>query len=200
MTVMGSARNDVRVVYRVRARARTAERAKELAESIHLERRGGWLRPEGPATNSEEWWSVEAKVWVPRSSDLGLRAQNGPVGVRSVRGTMEVDVVNGPVSLVDLSGAVHAHVENGPLHVELTGSRWTGAGLEAEAQNGPVDLELPRSYSARLQTGTIHGPSSIEYALESEGRFRGHITTTLGSGGAPIRVVTENGPFHIGAR
>jgi hypothetical protein len=101
---------------------------------------------------------------------------------------------------VDLGGAIQARVQNGPLHVALAGSRWDGAGLDAEAQNGPVNLVLRADYSARLVTGTINGPSAFDYALET--RVRGHdwITTTLGKGGPPVRVVTNNGPFHIARR
>jgi hypothetical protein len=200
MTVMGWDRDSVRILYRVIARARTEERARALAAEIQLELTKGWLRPDGPTEGSRnEWWTVEVKAWVPHASDLALRVHNGPLGVRDVRGTMILDAINGPVSLVDLSGAVEARVQNGPLYVALAGARWDGAGLDAEAQNGPLTLALPADYSARLTTGTIHGPRSFDYAIES-GRSRAWITTTLGKGGPPVRVVTNNGPFHITER
>jgi hypothetical protein len=104
------------------------------------------------------------------------------------------------VALIDLSGAVFARVENGPLAVELSGTKWSGAGLDAQSQNGPVALRLPKNYSAKLETGTLNGPSDIEYPLTVEGRLRGHFTTTLGQGGAMVRVVTDNGPLHIAQR
>jgi len=200
MTVVGWDRDSVRVIYRVLGRAHTAERAEELVKSIRLEREDAWLRPQGPALTSREWWSVEVMVWVPRSSNLALRTLNGPLGIQRVRGTMDIASTNGPVSLVGLSGAVQARVQNGPLHVELEGSRWTGAGLDAAAENGPVHFVVPRQYSANLETGTINGPSTIDYALQVNRLGRGHINAKLGSGGAPIRVVTDNGPFHMAAR
>jgi hypothetical protein len=200
MTVIGWDRNTVRLIYRVLARAHTAARAEALAKSIRLEREDGWLRPQGPASASREWWSVEVMAWVPRSSNLALRTLNGPLGIQRVRGTMDIASTNGPVSLVGLSGAVQARVQNGPLHVELEGSRWTGAGLDAVAQNGPVHFVLPRRYSANLETGTINGPSTIDYALHLTSLGRGHINAKVGSGGAPVRVVTDNGPFHMAAR
>lgn len=200
MTVMGWDREQVRIVYRVKARARTLERSKELAKQIGLRASKGWVRPTGPVPGRGEWWSVEIKAWVPQASDLALRTHNGPVGVRNVRGTMEIESVNGPMSLVDLAGAVYARAQNGPLHVQLAGSTWEGAGMDAEAQNGPLNLVVPKNYSALLQTGTYNGSVVIDYALEFQGRVRGHFTTTLGSGGAPVRVVTGNGPFRITQR
>lgn len=200
MTVMGWDRDYVRILYRVIARARTDEQARAVAAKIQLELVKGWLRPDGPLAESRNaWWTVEVKAWVPRASDLGLRTVNGPMGVRDVRGSMILNSINGPVSLVDLGGAVEARVQNGPLHVALAGARWDGAGLDAEAQNGPLNLSLPADYSARLTTGTINGPEAFDYAIESN-RRSAWITTMLGKGGPPVRVVTNNGPFHIGER
>jgi hypothetical protein len=199
MTVMGGDRDDVRIIYRVLTRARSEERARALAAEIKLELADGWLRPAGPEATVNDWWAVEVKAWVPRATDLELSTHNGPLGVRNVRGRLALDAINGPMSLVDLAGAVKARAVNGPLHVGLAGSHWDGTGLDAEAQNGPLNVELASDYSARLTTGTINGPRSIDYAIEAT---RGHAwtTTTLGKGGRPVRVVTHNGPFHIGER
>ena len=200
MTVMGWNRDHVRILYRVMTRARTEERVRALAAEVQLELAKGWLRPDGPSvTPRGESWMVEVKAWVPRASDLALSTQNGPLGVRDVHGRMDLSSVNGPVSLVDLGGAVQARIQNGPLHVALAGSRWDGAGLDAEAENGPLNLELPADYSARFETGTINGPQGMDYPIESNHR-RGWITTTLGKGGPPVRVVTHNGPFQITER
>lgn len=199
MTVMGGDRDDVRVIYRVLTRTRSEERGRALAAEIELELADGWLRPRGPEATAKEWWAVEVKAWVPRATDLVLSTHNGPLGVRGVRGRMDLNAINGPMSLVDLAGAVQARVENGPLHVGLAGSHWDGAGLDAEAQNGPLNVELSPNYSARLTTGTLNGPRSIDYAIAGT-RGRTWTTTTLGKGGRPVRVVTHNGPFRIGER
>jgi hypothetical protein len=200
MTVIGWDRKDSRVIYRVRARARTEEEGRDLAKEVKVEVSNGVIRSSGPSTTNSRKWSVEFKVWVPRSSDLSLSTKNGPIGVSKVNGTMDIHSTNGPIALLELSGAVFARSQNGPLHVELAGSKWNGAGLDASAQNGPVHLELPRNYSAKLETGTLNGPSDIDYPLTIEGRLRGHFTTTLGSGGPMVRVVTDNGPLHIEQR
>lgn len=199
MTVMGSDRDDVRILYRVMGRARTEERARALTTQIQLELKDGWLRSHGPEPSRDEWWYVEVKAWVPRASNLVLTANNGPLEVRDVRGKMVLNTINGPMSLVDLGGAVEARTENGPLHVALSGQRWDGSGLDAEAQNGPLNVVVPADYSARLVTGTIHGPRTYDYALDSN-RRSSWVQTTLGKGGPLVRVVTTNGPFHIGER
>lgn len=200
MTVIGWDRKDVRVLYRIKARAATSEEAQQLAGQVRVEASDGWLKSEGPASTKKQWWSVEMKVWVPRTTNLSLRTTNGPAGIRGVKSTMEIHSQNGPVSLVELGGAVMARVQNGPLSVALAGTRWSGAGLDAEAQNGPVNLVLPEHYSARLETGTLNGPATISYPIAIEGKIRGQFRQTLGSGGPPVRVVTENGPFRFAVR
>ena len=198
MTVMGGERDRVRILYRVMARARSEEQARALAGDVRLELKDGWLRSSGPETSRDQWWTVEVKAWVPQASNVALTTVNGPLGVRGVRGKMDLNTINGPMSLVDLGGAVQARTENGPLHVSLSGPKWDGTGLDAEAQNGPLNLEVPADYSARLITGSINGPRSYDYAIDSP--RHSWTTMTLGKGGPLVRVVTTNGPFQITER
>ena len=112
---------------------------------------------------------------------------------------MDLRARNGPVSLHGVSGDVTARVQNGPLSVRLSGTRWDGKGLDAEAVNGPVDLAIPERYNARLETGTVNGPMDLTFPLtvRVQGRLSQRIQSTLGDGGAPVRVVTTNGPLTI---
>jgi hypothetical protein len=99
-----------------------------------------------------------------------------------------------------VSGDVRARTQNGPLSVILTGGRWKGAGLDASTQNGPVALMVPRDYNCMLETGTINGPMSVNITMVVQGRIYArhrHITTKLGSGGAPVRATTINGPATV---
>jgi len=111
---------------------------------------------------------------------------------------MQLDVQNGPLSLQHVGGDVRARAQNGPLHVELAGTRWEGAGLDASTQNGPLVIEIPEDYNAELETGTVNGPMEIGFPVTVQGRIGGggnrRLTTRLGQGGPPIRAVTTNGP------
>ena len=112
---------------------------------------------------------------------------------------MTLTAYNGPVSLEGVGGDVRARTTNGPLDIDLTGDHWEGAGLDAETTNGPVNVAIPDGYSARLELGTLNGPFSVAFPLTItvQGRLGRRITTTLGAGGAPVRVVTTNGPVDI---
>jgi DUF4097 and DUF4098 domain-containing protein YvlB len=119
--------------------------------------------------------------------------------VEDVKGSLRLRAQNGPVALIGVAGDVNARVQNGPLRVKLAGDQWDGAGLDAEATNGPVDLAIPEHYDAQLETGTVNGPMDLTFPLTVtvQGRLTHRIRATLGRGGAPVRVVTTNGPLAI---
>jgi DUF4097 and DUF4098 domain-containing protein YvlB len=129
--------------------------------------------------------------------DLDVQTVNGPVTIEGIRGRMSLHTENGPLTLMGAGGDIEGRTTNGPLTVTLTGSRWQGRGLDVETSNGPVQLRIPDGYSADLTTGTQNGPVTGAYVGASAGRRHRHVNVTLGSGGAPIRVVTTNGPIVV---
>jgi hypothetical protein len=99
-----------------------------------------------------------------------------------------------------VGGDVRGRTQNGPLTVRLTGTRWDGSGLDAETSNGPVTIDVPENYSARLETGTVNGPMRVDFPITVQGRLNRRLETTLGSGGARLRAVTTNGPLVLRRR
>ena len=194
-------RDSIGVSARIQTQAETDEEARALGQQIRIEASDGTIRADGPATRSRSSWSVSFEVSVPRRFDLAAETENGPISVEDVSGRMELRAVNGPVRLEAVAGDVHARTTNGPVVVTLEGERWDGAGLDAETQNGPVVLTLPPRYAARLETGTVNGPMNVDYPITLQGRisFR-RITTDIGGGGPPVRVVTTNGPVSVRTR
>jgi DUF4097 and DUF4098 domain-containing protein YvlB len=146
---------------------------------------------------------VSYEILVPARTNLNVEAHNGPISVERVAGDMELRTVNGPINLRDLSGDVRARAQNGPINVTLAGRRWSGEGLDAETVNGPVTVNMPRGYGARLESRTVHGPISAPGNIRPtrpEGRRwgpGGTIDTQINGGGPTIRAVTTNGPVNI---
>lgn len=197
VAVRGWDGNDVRVSARIQAQAPTEAEARELTGRVRVVTNGGAIHAEGPERERDAWWSVSYEIMVPRRMDVTVDTHNGPIAVQDVNGRMTLRAQNGPLALSRVGGAVNARVQNGPISVVLAGNRWNGEGLDAESVNGPVQLSIPRDYSARLEVGTTWGPVDLDIPLP-EGYRRGrHITTVLGSGGAPVRVVTTNGPLAV---
>lgn len=199
IAIYGWDRDSIAVVAKIEAGARSEEDARQLADAVRIDAAGGTIRASGPATGWRQQWSVSFEVYVPRHTDLALTTENGPISIADVTGTMHLRAQNGPVSLSGVGGDITARVQNGPLTVELSGTTWDGAGLDAEARNGPVDLAIPERYNAQLETGTVNGPMDVAFPLTVtvQGHVTNRIRTTLGTGGAPLRIVTTNGPLTI---
>jgi DUF4097 and DUF4098 domain-containing protein YvlB len=199
VSIIGWQRDSIEVHARIRGSAYEMREARSIANAVEVGRSGNTIAAEGPETNRGEGWSVEFVVYIPHNSNLNIETHNGPLAVRGVTGRMDLSSQNGPLALSDVGGDVRARTQNGPLSVRLSGSRWEGEGLDAETSNGPATLHIPENYSAQLETGTTNGPfeSDIPLTVTFRGRMPRELNTTLGRGGAPIRVVTTNGPLSL---
>ena len=196
--IEGWDRSDVRVRARLVGYADTAADARRLVSEVRIEAAGTTVRADGPNNNTrEKGWSVSFDIQVPRHAMLTLRTHNGGISIDDFRGTAKFRALNGGVNLRNVGGDIRGGTTNGGVNVSLSGERWDGAGLDVETTNGGVRVEVPENYSASLETGTVNGRLSIEFPITVRGTISRHITTTLGSGGAPIRATTTNGGVSI---
>ncbi|NOT07519.1 MAG: DUF4097 family beta strand repeat protein [Gemmatimonadales bacterium] len=197
ITVTGTSRRDVLIIAKIQTSARSEARAEELAEEIRIHTEGGKIYAEGPDTRNRESWSVSFEIEVPAESDLDLRAGNGGLSVLGVTGTLRMETQNGGIHLESVGGDVIAETTNGGVQVDLDGDRWRGKGLEAITANGGVRVNVPRDYSAHLETGTVNGSVDIDFPVMVQGRIGRRISTDLGRGGPTVRVTTTNGTVAI---
>lgn len=194
--------DSVKVTARVQAQARTDEEARSLLSSVKVVADGRGVRAEGPS--GEDWdragWSSSYVVYVPRHFDLTLDAHNGSLRVAEVQGRMQLRTQNGSVALSEVGGEVQARTQNGSLNVQLAGTHWDGAGLDAETRNGSVRLSVPEHYAAQLETGTVNGRISTDLPLTVRGTIGRLLSTPLNGGGATVKALTTNGSVTILAR
>jgi hypothetical protein len=196
--VRGADGDSVVLLARIESTASSDADAKALAAQVRVVTTSGAIHAEGPETSGRSHWVVSYRVTVPRHTDLTLDAKNGGISVSDVESHMRLTTVNGPISLSGAGGDVQARGRNGPLDITLTGARWSGTGLDAETENGPVTLTVPKNYAAHLEVGTERGPMDIDLPLTVQGHVNlRQISTDIGGGGPPIRAVTTNGPISV---
>ena len=200
ISVHGWDRSEVYVLAKIQTNGDDADEARDLASRISIETDGGRLRADGPSGRRNESWSVSFEIWTPRQTNIHASTHNGGVSVDNLEARLDLSAVNGGLSLNRVSGDVRGETTNGPLNVTLDGDRWRGEGLDLRTTNGPVNLEIPDGYSARLETGTVNGGMRIDFPVTLQGVIGRHITTQLGDGGAPIRAITTNGPVEVRRR
>lgn len=192
--------DSVRVTARMQANARDDRDAAEMLKDIRILVDGAQIRADGPSTGRREGWGVSYMVFVPRRFDLRLDASNGGLSVTGVTGSLDLRTVNGSVSLTDAGGDVRARTQNGAVNVQLAGAEWEGRGLDAETQNGSVRLGIPRSYAARIETGTVNGRVNTDFPITVQGRIGRHFSVPLNGGGKVIRATTTNGSVTLASR
>jgi hypothetical protein len=190
------------------------------SSSIRASLNGQTLSADGPDRGD---WVVYFIVRAPRNANLDLSANNGPVAVRDVNGTItahtqngplslknttgtiDASAVNGPVSFSGDSGNVKLRVENGPLSVKLNSDFWGSGSLDASTANGPLSLKLPENYRSGVVVETDgNGPVSCRAAacrgvraFREDGEMDRPRRIELGSGSMAVHLATTNGPLSI---
>ncbi len=200
--VRGWERGEILIRARVVAHADTEQEARQLAAGVRVETGGGQVRAQGPERvgGSGSHWSVSYEIMAPQNAQLALNTRNGGISIRDLRGTVRFRARNGGIRLENVAGEIRGETTNGGVNVDLSGDRWDGSGLDVQTRNGGVRLDVPSNYSAELETGTTNGRINIDFPVTVQGRIGRHLTTTLGSGGPRIRVMTTNGGVQIRRR
>ncbi len=200
VTLRGWNRQEILVRARVEANAPSLADAKSLATQVQVQAGAGRVTAAGPERRNDKnaWWSVSYEVFVPHRIDLKATSNNGGITIEDVEGDIAYATHNGGVNLARLAGNVHGETNNGGINVEMVGTRWQGAGLDAKTVNGGVNLYLPLDYSAKIQASTHNGGLRSEFPFtERSGQNRKNLEFNVGSGGAPIRIATHNGGVSI---
>jgi DUF4097 and DUF4098 domain-containing protein YvlB len=186
--------SEIKVMAKVSVWDEDENDARDIAASIDIFTDGGRVRAESDRRKN---WSVSYRIQAPSQTDLDLESHNGGISVAGIEGHLRIETHNGGLSLDSVAGDVVARTQNGGVSVELDGSSWRGTGLDVETTNGGVTLDIPSNYSAELETGTVNGRIKIDFPVTVQGEIGRRLTTTLGSGGAPIKVKTTNGGVRI---
>jgi hypothetical protein len=200
-----------------KAAAGSGDAAERILSQISMSIEKGRISTKGPG--DEDDWTVYLLIRAPKSASIDLdtmngpislydvdgkltaRAHNGPISLKNFSGDAEITAVNGPISLEGSSGSVRIHTENGPISVALGGKTWSGAGLSADAQNGPLTLTVPNGYqSSFMVESTNHTPVSCEASICDNARKTWddqHRRIEYGNAPAMIRLSTVNGPVSV---
>jgi len=193
--IQGANRSDILVRSMVRAGGHSDSEAKSTASQVIVHTSAGTVQADGPAKSD---WSVSYEIFVPLSTNLNLKANNGGVSIAGVESSVEFHSVNGGISLSNVGGNVHGDTMNGGVSVNLASAQWKGQGMDVSTQNGGISMKVPERFSAQLELATVNGGMAIKLPNAPQVR-RGEksLNMTLGSGGPLIRIRTKNGGVSV---
>ncbi len=191
--------------------------AQRILAQMTLSVRNGEVSTSGPSEEGD--WTVYLLIRAPKASVIDLEAANGPLSLYSVDGKLTAHATNGPITLRDFSGDadiraangpitisgssgnLRIHTDNGPISINLEGKTWNGAGLTADAQNGPLTLSVPSDYQSSFSVESRnYSPMSCRASIcDSARKTWDDNNRRIEFGGSPamIRLSTVNGPVSI---
>src|SRR5439155_407609 len=189
--------------------------AERMLSQITMSMENGTVSTRGPSGEGDDW-TVYLLIRAPKSAAIELEttngpislydvdgkltahAHNGPISLHNFSGDAEVTAQNGPISMEGSSGNVRIRTENGPINVDLKGTSWSGSGLSADAQNGPVTLRVPSGFQTSFVVeSTNHAPMSCHASICGSARKTWddeHRRIEYGSSPAVVHLSTVNGP------
>jgi DUF4097 and DUF4098 domain-containing protein YvlB len=195
----------------------SSNNVEQIFSQIKLSVENGRVSVSGPSDHDN--WTVLLLVRAPKSANIELRANNGPLSIydldgklsaratngpislRGFSGDADISAVNGPIDLTGNSGKLRLHTENGPISVSLSGDAWRGSGLEADAKNGPLTLRVPKNYqSSLLVESNGHSPMSCQATFCDKARKtwdEDRRRIEFGNAPAVIHLSTVNGPIAV---
>jgi hypothetical protein len=191
--------------------------AQRILAQMTLSVKNGEVSTNGPSDDGE--WAIYLLIRAPKGSVIDLEtangplslygvdgkltahATNGPITLRDFSGDADVRAANGPITITGSSGNVRIHTENGPISINLKGTTWSGAGLTADAQNGPLTLSVPSDYKSSFSVESRnYSPMSCHASICDNARKTwddNNRRIEYGSSPAMIKLSTVNGPVSI---
>ena len=196
------------------AGATSSDAAEAILDGLNVESRDGHLTVKGP---DNDQWAAMIVLSVPAGTSLDLsatngglqlsdvegrftlRTENGPIGVSHASGVVIAQTDNGPIQFRGHAGDVRLTAENGPIDVKLDAPQWSGKGLDASTQNGPITLTAPNNMKSGVQvTGSQASPATWNgTALPMRPQVGGARRYRFGSDEIVVRLSTERGPVDI---
>lgn len=164
--------------------------------------------------HSHDWhddYEVEYnfEIRVPRGTELRLQTVNGEVKTDQTSGRFAIHGINGPVTMKAMAGSGNVNVVNG--QVDVTFRESPNGACEFRSVNGAIETTFPPNLAADIHVTTLNGTAYTDFdatalangatTQKSNGRFVYKpdrlSRLRIGSGGPELRFQTVNGDIRI---
>ena len=194
-------------------RTRNADDAKKAMAALRIDvtAKPGELRVETHTPKSGDDWgilqllsgshvesNVDYDIVVPRQMrSVAAETVNGAIEATDLSGSIRLETTNGKIDATRCSGRVDASTTNGGIHAQLSAVD-AASHMTFETTNGAIAVELPPSFSARVDAETTNGVVQTDFPVTVHGTQRNELHGVIGNGGGgELKLSTTNGAIHI---
>jgi hypothetical protein len=216
ITVKGTARKDVKIVYKARAKKDSKKEEKDGLKRIS----SGAVDLQASERNnrvsisSESWNSgIDLTIEIPVNADLKVETYNsGDISVENVVGEVVAENYNGKITLLNISGSAVASTYNGAITVTLN-KVTADTPMSFTTYNGTVDITFPEGTKGNLKVKSVRGDiysgfdmqviesAPVQKKNESNGVYKVYLDdwtrATINGGGPDITMKNNNGDIYI---
>ena len=216
ITVVGTSRKDVKIVYKAMEKKKSKSEEKDGLKRIS----SGAMDLQASESNnrvsigSDSWNSgIDLIIEIPFNADLKVETYNsGDIEVDNIEGEVVAENYNGKITLLNISGSAVASTYNGAITVTLN-KITAETPMSFTTYNGKVDITLPEGTKGNLKLKSARGDiysgfdmqviesAPVEKKNESNGVYKVYLDdwtkATINGGGPDITMKNSNGDIYI---
>ncbi len=192
---------EVQIAAEIRVKARSEEKAQELAEEVRIEVEPSGrtlvikaVKPSGFGRNQLE---VNFTITAPAAMAIAAATNVGDIHVADFARRIEARCDVGKIACTGLRGDVDLHTNVGDVRAEYASDAPAAISVNASANVGDVELTGPKDISAKIAAETNVGDISSDRPLTIRGSLQKSIHASLGAGEGRINLETNVGSIRI---
>ena len=201
ITVTGADVTDCNITAKITVKARTKEKARELAEQVRMEpvRSGDTLtiKARKPSELKSRSLSVAFKIIAPKHLNLNCSAHVGTLKVSDIKGRIRASVNVGSISCSQVVGDVNLESNIGSIEVKYSDVAPAACDADITTNVGSIEFTGPPQLSAQLNASTNVGSITTSKPVTVVGKLGRSIKGTIGSGEGKINLRTNVGSIEV---
>lgn len=201
ITITGADVTDCNITAEITVKARTKEKARELAEQVKIEPvySGDTLtiKARKPDELKSRSLSVTFKIIAPKHLNLNCAAHVGTVKVSDIQGRIEASANVGSIFCHQVIADLDLELNVGSIEVEYSDTAPAACNADITTNVGSIEFTGPPRLSAQLNASTNVGSVKTSKPVTVVGKLGKSIKGTIGSGEGKISLRTNVGSIEI---
>lgn len=201
ITITGADVTDCNITAEITVKARTKEKARELAEQVKIEPvySGDTLtiKVRKPDELKGRSLGVAFKIIAPKHLNLNCSAHVGTVKVSDIQGRIKASVNVGSIFCNQVAEDLNLESNVGSIEVKYSDTAPAACNADITTNVGSIEFTGPSELSAQLSASTNVGSVKTSKPVTVVGKLGKSIKGTIGSGDGKISLRTNVGSIEI---